>query len=169
MSDQMIVTVEGNKLTLEQVFDAPPRLVFQAYTEAEHLKHWWGPRGWELTTCKVDLRPEGVWHYCMTCLDPNQGDFYGQEAWGKGVYRDIVEGEKVVYTDYFSDAEGNEAEGMPSTDTIVIFTEQEGKTRLACTAEYTTEEALQTVLDMGMVQGITETWGRLAEHLETIQ
>lgn len=169
MSDKMIVKVEGTKLTLEQQFDAPQQLVFRAYTEAEHLKQWWGPRGWELPLCTVDLRPGGVWHYCMKCMDQNQGDFYLQESWGKGVYHEVEAGERIVYTDYFSDAEGNEAEGMPSSRITVTFTDQGGQTLLSCSVEYSTEEELQQVIDMGMIYGITETWERLTEHLASLQ
>jgi uncharacterized protein YndB with AHSA1/START domain len=169
MSNKMTTTVEGNELILERVFDAPPALVFEAFSKAEHLKHWWGPRGWTLTVCNVDFRPGGVWHYCMKCIDEKQGDFFGFESWGKGVYREIVEGEKIVYVDYFSDAEGNETEGMPSTLVTMTFEAFEGKTKLVNRAQYATAEALKTVLDMGMEQGITETWDRLSEYVQSIR
>lgn len=161
----MISKVEGNVLILEREFDAPKELVFKAFSEPEHLKQWWGPSGWTVPVCNVDFRPGGVWHYCMKCVDQNQGDFFGMESWGKGVYEEIIRNEKIVYRDYFSDAEGNEAEGMPSTRVTLLFEEQDGKTKLINRAEYDSSEALKTVLDMGMEQGITETWDRLEEHL----
>lgn len=73
------------------------------------------------------------------------------------------------YIDYFSDAEGNESEELPSTEVIMTFKEQEGKTKLVSRSKYTSAEALKTVLDMGMEQGISETWDRLEEHLQSIQ
>lgn len=169
MSNKMISKVEGSELILERVFDAPRELVFKVFSEAEHLKQWWGPRGWTVTVCNVDFRPGGIWHYCMKCMDKNQGDFYGFESWGKGIYQEIVESEKIVYIDYFSDAEGNEAEGMPSTQVTLTFVEHEGKTKLINHAQYASAEALKTVMEMGMEQGITETWDRLSEHLQSIQ
>ncbi len=169
MSNKMSVKVEGQEMILERVFDAPRELVFKAFSEAEHLKHWWGPRGWTLTVCNVDFRPGGIWHYCMKCIDENQGDFYGFESWGKAVYKEIEEAEKIVYVDYFSDAEGNEAEGMPSTLVTMTFVEHEGRTKLVSRGQYASAEALKTVMDMGMEQGITETWDRLEEHLQSIQ
>ncbi|WP_409296814.1 SRPBCC domain-containing protein [Peribacillus sp. SCS-26] len=162
---KMVSRVEGSHIILEREFDAPRELVFNAFTEEEHLKHWWGPRGWELTVCNIDFREGGSWHYCMKCMDKNQGDFYGMESWGKAVYEEIVDGEKIVYIDYFSDAEGNEAEGMPSTRSILTFEEQDSRTKVVNRAEYSTAEELQKVLDMGMEQGITETWDRLAEYV----
>ncbi|OPH59019.1 ATPase [Paenibacillus ferrarius] len=168
MSSKMISKVEGQELILERVFNAPQALVFKAFSEAEHLKQWWGPRGWEVTVCTVDFRPGGIWHYCMKCMDKNQGDFYGFESWGKAVYEEIVEAEKIVYVDYFSDAEGNEADGLPSSHITMTFVEQDGQTKLISRARYASVEALKTVMEMGMEQGITETWDRLSEYLQVI-
>lgn len=170
MSGQMSSRVEGLELVLERVLDAPHELVFTVFSEAEHLKQWWGPRGWTVPFCSVDFRPGGVWHYCMKCVDEKQGEFFGMESWGKGVYHEIQEGKRFVYTDYFSDAEGNETEGMPSTLVEMIFEEAQGnRTKLVSRSKYESEEALRTVMDMGMIQGITETWDRLEEHLQAIQ
>ncbi|WP_410513764.1 SRPBCC domain-containing protein [Paenibacillus sp. BR2-3] len=169
MTNQMVSKVEEKALILEREFSAPRELVFQAFTQAEHLKHWWGPRGWTLPVCHVDFRVGGVWHYCMKCEDKNQGDFYGMESWGKGVYREIIVPEKIVYVDYFSDAEANVAENMPETICTLTFIETDGRTKVINRADYATAEELQQVLDMGMLQGITDTWNRLAEHLESIQ
>jgi uncharacterized protein YndB with AHSA1/START domain len=105
----------------------------------------------------------------MKCIDENQGDFYGMESWGKAVYREIIDGEKIVYIDYFSDAEGNESTELPPSEVTVIFEEYEGKTRVVSRSQYSTADALKTVIEMGMEQGITETWDRLAEHLQSIQ
>lgn len=166
MSSKPIVKVEGREFVMEQVFDAPKERVFQAFTEAERLKHWWGPRGWNLSACKVDLREGGIWHYCMKCEDQAQGEFYGMESWGKGVYREIIPGERLVYTDYFSDADGNEVEGMPATEVILEFSEQDGKTLVASRSVFESQEDLNSTLQMGMEQGIIETWERLGEYVE---
>lgn len=163
--------VENDRvLVLERVFDAPRELVFQMFKEPEHLKHWWGPRGWELPVCNVDFRPGGAWHYCMKCVDQNQGEFYGMESWGKSVYKDIVEHEKIVMTDYFSDAEGNTNDNLPATVATLEFIDLgNGKTKLVNRAEYVSAEALKTVMDMGMLQGVTETWDRLGERLQSVK
>lgn len=160
--------VEGREYILEKIFDAPRELVFRTFTEAEHLKQWWGPRGWTMPHCTVDLRPGGVWHYCMKCEDPDQGDFYGMESWGKGVYRTIDAPAGFAYTDYFSDAEGREAEGMPATEVVLNFVAEGDKTRAVCRSIFAQEADLRQVLDMGMEQGILETWGRLADYLPTL-
>ncbi|GGH20151.1 ATPase [Paenibacillus segetis] len=169
MTNQMVSKVEGNVLILEREFNAPRELVFQAFTQAEHLKQWWGPRGWTIPVCHVDFREGGVWHYCMKCEDKNLGEFYGMESWGKAVYHEIVVPEKIVYVDYFSDAEGNVAEDMPQTLVTLTFVETDTGTKIINRGEYATPEGLKQVMDMGMLQGITETWDRLVEHLESIQ
>lgn len=169
MTNQMVSRVEDKVLILEREFNAPRELVFQAFTQAEHLKHWWGPKGWTLPVCHVDFRVGGVWHYCMKCEDKNQGDFYGMESWGKSVYREIIVPEKIVAVDYFSDAEGNEAPNMPATIVTLEFFETENGTKVINRGEYASAEDVQKVMDMGMLQGVTETWDRLAQHLESIQ
>lgn len=169
MTSKMLTKVDGAVLTLERVFEAPQELVFRVFSEAEHLKHWWGPRGWSVPVCTVDFRPGGAWHYCMKCEDKNQGDFYGMESWGKGIYDEIVPFEKIVYTDYFSDAEGNIDANLPGGHVTMLFEPFEGKTKLISHTRYESPEALRTVLDMGMEQGISETWDRLAEHLQSVQ
>ncbi|MBB6634254.1 SRPBCC domain-containing protein [Cohnella thailandensis] len=169
-NNAMLSRVENDRvLVLERVFNAPRELVFRMFKEPEHMKRWWGPRGWELPVCNIDFRPGGVWHYCMKCVDRNQGDFYGMESWGKGVYSEIVEPEKIVYTDYFSDAEGNVTESMPSTEVTIEFVALEGKTKLVNRSVYESAEALKTVMEMGMLEGITDTWDRLSEALESLK
>lgn len=166
----MLSRVENdNVLVLERVFDAPRELVFQMFKDPEHLKRWWGPRGWDVPFCTVDFRPGGEWRYCMKCVDKNQGDFYGMESWGKGVYKAINEPESIVYTDYFSDADGNVNTEMPSTDVTMEFIDVGGKTRLVSRSAYASAESLKAVMEMGMLQGITETWDRLEEHLASVK
>lgn len=171
MSNQTMVHRVENEtvLVLERVFNAPKELVFSMFKEAEHLKQWWGPRGWEVTVCNVDFRPGGVWHYCMKCMDREQGDFYGMESWGKAVYKEIDEPDRFVYTDYFSDAEGKVDDSLPATVVTMEFIDVGGKTKLVSRGEYVSAESLKTVMDMGMLQGITETWDRLEERLNELQ
>lgn len=169
MTNPMVSRVEDKSLILEREFKAPRELVFQAFSQAEHLKHWWGPRGWSLPVCHIDFREGGVWHYCMKCEDKNQGDFYGMESWGKAVYREIIEPEKIVYVDYFSDAKGNVNEDLAETLVTLIFTQTDSGTLVICRSDYATPEDLKQVMDMGMLQGITETWNRLVEHLASIR
>ncbi|MFC5464870.1 SRPBCC domain-containing protein [Lederbergia graminis] len=166
--NQLKSRVDGDKvLVLERIFNAPQELVFQMFKEPEHLKHWWGPAGWELPVCNIDFRPGGTWHYCMKCME--QGEYYGMESWGKAIYKDIVEPEMIHYTDYFSDADGNIDESLPASNNTVEFIDLDGTTKLVNRSEYVSAEELQKVLDMGMLHGITETWDRLEKHLQELK
>ncbi len=128
-----------------RVFDAPRDLVWKAFTEPERLKHWWGPKGFTMLVCKVDLRPGGVFHYCMRSPD-------GQEMWGKWVYREIIPPERLVTVVSFTDAEGSLLRHpmSPSWPLEMLHTmtlsERDGKTTLSASAVPTnaTEEERQT-------------------------
>lgn len=160
-SDQKVETTE-RELVLTRTFSAPRELVFRAYSSCEHLRNWWGPRSWPMVECTMDFRVGGVWHYCLR--GPDQGD----ESWGRAVFNEIAEPERIVYTDAFSDADGNVNEEMPQPRSSVELTEADGGTRLTLRARYPTSADLEQVLDMGMVAGMTETLDRLDEHLAEI-
>lgn len=114
---------------IERVFDAPRDLVWKVYTDAEHLKHWWGPKGLTMLSCKLDLRPGGMFHYGMRT--PN-----GHEMWGKFVYRQIDPPKKVVFVVSFSDAQGGITRHPMSATwprevlNTTTLTEEDGKTRM---------------------------------------
>lgn len=117
-------------LTITRIFDAPRELVFKAFTEPEHFTQWWGPNNFTTPHCTIDLRVGGKMHYCMRSPD-------GNEFWGIGVFQEIVEPERLVYNDSFSDAEGNVVPasdyGMGDwpleTQVVMTFEEEGEKTR----------------------------------------
>ena len=157
-TNKLQVETRGGQLILTREFDAPRRKVFQAHTDCKHLKNWWGPRSWPVTFCKMDFRVGGKWHYAMTGPD-------GTQSWGLALYKEIVEPERIVYEDHFSDKDGNKNEELPSTTATTEFLEKNGKTIVRNIANYPTAEDLQKVIDMGMIPGITETFDRLEEYL----
>ena len=65
------------------MFDAPRELVFSAWSDPNHLRRWWGPKGCSIGFCNMDLRPGGQLLYSLRMPD-------GQEMWGKFVYREIL-------------------------------------------------------------------------------
>jgi len=160
MSDhKMQVETTDQVLIMTRFFNAPRELVFEAYTSCEHLKNWWGPKEWPMDECTIDFRPGGEWFYCLR--GPNDGD----ESWGKAIYKEIAEPERIVYADYFCDKDGNINEEMPAPEITMTFESFDDKTKLTGTAQYPTAEALKTVLDMGMVDGMGSSLDRLEEHL----
>lgn len=158
-SNRMNVETSDRELRFTREFDAPRRLVFDAFSSCEHLRNWWGPRSWPMAECTMEFRVGGVWHYCLR--GPNEGD----EAWSRAVFEEIVEPEKLAYRDGFSDAQGGINQELPQVTNTYWFTEENGKTTLTGHSRYETAADLQTVLDMGVVEGMTETLDRLDEHL----
>ena len=114
---------------ISREFDAPRDRVWQAWTEAEHLKQWWGPKGFKVRQLKIDLRPGGTMHYCLQMPD-------GKEMWGRFVYREIVKPERLVWINSFSDKDGGlSVHPMSPTwpremHTTVRFEDLGGKTRI---------------------------------------
>jgi len=154
------VQLEGEtKLIVERTFNAPRELLFRAYSHAEHLSKWWAPEGFTVSHCTVDFRPGGVWHYAMRSPE-------GQDHWGKGVYREIVDNEQIVYVDTFSDAEGTSV--PPETLITVKFIDAAGKTVLRMESEFGSAEARQATVDMGAVQGMDQVLDKLADLLPTL-
>jgi len=151
--------LETGELRIERIFNATPERVFAAWSDAEALKAWWGPRVFPTTFAEVDFRVGGRYHYCMT--GPN-----GEEAWGVMVYDEIARPHRLVYTDHFSDKDGNFNEQMPSTTITLTFVGMpDGRTMLTSHATYKPQD-LQKVIKMGMKPGIEETFDKLAEYLE---
>jgi uncharacterized protein YndB with AHSA1/START domain len=153
------------ELVITRVFDTPRELVFKAWTEPERLKRWWGPKGFSTPYCKIDLRPGGVFFYCMRSPD-------GLDVWVKGVFREIVVPERIVLTDAFADAEGNvvppthygmSPEWPLETLLTVTFEEHAGgkKTKLTLRHAGIPPGAERD----GAQQGWLETVDRLAEYL----
>ncbi len=156
--NEFVTELAEREFVMERIFDAPCELVFQAFSACERVARWWGPKGWTLPVCQMDFRPGGVWLYCM------RGPA-GEEGCGKATYREIVEPERIVYTDAFADADGNVLEGMPEMLITLTFAEHNGKTKLTNRAEFASVADKEATLAMGMVEGLTETLDRLEEYL----
>ena len=142
---------EQRVLVITRIFDAPPRLVFKVWTEPEHLVHWWGPKGFTLPTCTMDFRPGGAYRFCMRSPE-------GVDHWLQGVYREIVEPERLVFTYAWEDVGGTLGH---ETLVTVTFAEHGGKTKL--TVHHAVFESV-TIRDEH-VRGWTEALDRLAQYL----
>lgn len=87
-------------VVITRVLHAPRSLVFKLWTEPEHIVRWWGPRGFTAPYARVDLRPGGGYLFCMRSPE-------GRDFWSTGVFREVVEAERLVFTDSFADERGN--------------------------------------------------------------
>jgi uncharacterized protein YndB with AHSA1/START domain len=143
------------EIVLTRVFDAPRRLVFEALTNCEHLKHWWGPRRLAVASCSMDFRPGGRYRIVQRDVD-------GQEYGFRGEYREIVRPERIVQTFEF--------EGFPghvSVETLTLV-EENGKTIYTTKSMFDSVEDRDAMLQSGMEEGAAETLDRLAEYIATI-
>ncbi len=154
------------ELVISRTFAAPRELVWQAWTQCEHLQEWWAPAGWSVPVCKMDFRVGGTWHYCMKGPMPDGSEM---ESWGLTVYQEIVAPERIVALDQFADAAGNVSPEMPKMLNTITFTAVDGQTQVTSHSEFAAIEDLETIVQMGMEEGMTQSWDQLAAHLAEIQ
>jgi uncharacterized protein YndB with AHSA1/START domain len=158
---------------ISRIFDAPRELVYKAFTDPEHMKHWWGPKGVKIVSPKMDLRPGGVFHYGMQTPD-------GSTMWGRFVYREILAPERIVFVNSFSDADGGVTRHPMSLDwpmeMLSVFTFEElddGRTKLAVTfTPLNASDEEIAVFDNNhpsMTQGFSGSFEKLEAYLATIQ
>ena len=146
-----VITPSDREIVLTRVFDAPRRLVWDAFTKPELLKRWFGPRGWSLVVCEVDLRVGGGFRFMLR--GPG-----GQNMGMSGVYREIAAPERSVHMESFDDYPGE-------SQVTAVFAEQEGRTSLTATVLYPSKEVRDIVIQTGMEHGAAESYDKLAEVL----
>jgi uncharacterized protein YndB with AHSA1/START domain len=143
------------EVVITRIFDAPRALVFKAWTDPKHLKRWWGPKVFTNPVCEVDARVGGAWRIVMRSPD-------GIDYPCGGVYREIVEPERLVFTNIATDKDGN-----PILDglTTVTFADQGGKTKLTLTTRAVALVEYAAAYLQGMEAGWTQSLESLAEEL----
>ena len=149
-----VSTPSPREVVMTRVFDAPRHLVYEAMTRPELLKRWFGPHGWSLVVCEIDLRVGGAWRYVLEGPD-------GRSMGMGGEYREIVPGERTVHTESFDDYPGDSV-------VTVVLTEHEGRTTLTGTVLYESQEVRDAVIESGMKHGAAETYDRLADLLPSL-
>jgi uncharacterized protein YndB with AHSA1/START domain len=146
-----VTTPTDREIVLTRVFDAPRRLVFDAFTKPELLKRWFGPHGWSLVVCEVDLRVGGTFRFVLRGPD-------GTTMGMRGIYRELVPPERSVHTESFDDYPG---ESLVTS----VLVEGGGKTTLTATVLYPSQEVRDAVIKSGMEHGAAESYDKLAELL----
>ena len=145
------------EMVVTRTIKAPRELVFQAFTDPQHVGHWWGPNGFTLTTFSMDVKPGGSWRYVMHGPD-------GRDYQNKITYLEIVKPERLVYL--HGDGSDNEVEQV-SFQTTLTFVEQEGKTTVTMRALFpTAQERDRVVKEYGALEGGKQHLARLEGHLE---
>jgi uncharacterized protein YndB with AHSA1/START domain len=127
----------GDALRIERSFDAPVHLIWKMWTDPEHFKAWFGPAGATIPVAKMDVRVGGTRLVCMEMQTPDGA----MQMWFTGEYREVVENERLVYTESISDEHGNipspSAVGMgeahPTTEVRVELRDVGGRTKMVMT------------------------------------
>jgi uncharacterized protein YndB with AHSA1/START domain len=114
-------TEAERELHITRDFDAPRALVFRAWTDPAHVARWMGPRGYTAMHLRQDLRPGGAWR---TCLRPDDGS---RDLWQSGVFHEIMEPERLVFTFAWDGEDGSRGH---ETLVTVTFAEYQGRTRM---------------------------------------
>ena len=136
------------EVVITRVFHAPRRLVFAAWSSAEHLKQWWGPNGFSVPEATVDFRAGGTFDLCMRGPD-------GVDYWMRGAFREILPPERIVFASIIDERAKQEIV------TTVTFAEAGGRTTL--TVRQTVP--VNPMMARGQKQGWTESLERLAARV----
>ena len=143
------MTTTGRELVISRVLNAPRELVWEVWTNPEHIKHWWGPNGFTNTIFQMDVKPGGVWDFIMHGPD-------GTDYKNKSIYKEVIKPERLVY-DHVSG---------PKFQFSVTFTEQSRKTLISIQMLFETAEERDNVVkvfkaDEGLRQNISKLEGYL--------
>ena len=151
----MVANRDPSEIHITRIYDAPVRVVWEAWTEPAQAALWWGPRGFTLTSHSKDLRPGGIWHYTMHGPD-------GTDYPNKALYYEVETERKLVYD------HGGYDDRPPLFRVTVLFSESEGKTTMEMTMRFPSPaEAAESLKFIKQVGGFA-TWDRLAEYLNDL-
>lgn len=148
-------------LTMRREFAAPRPLVWDCHTKSDLLDQWFAPKPMSTKTKSFEFREGGHWHYAM--VDPS-----GTEYWGLVEYLSITPIERYRTRDHFADAEGVVNADLPGATWDVTFEDRETRSLVQSVITYASARDLQTVIDMGMKEGLASTLEKLDELLETL-
>jgi uncharacterized protein YndB with AHSA1/START domain len=141
-----------NEIYITRTYDAPVKMVWDAWTDPKQVAQWWGPRGFTITTHNTDIKTGGTWSYIMHGPDgvdyPNKTKFLEVEKYSRMVY----------------DHGGND-DRPPVFRVTVNFSESGGKTKMEMSMALPTAEAANDAKKFIKKAGGDTTWDRLAEYL----
>jgi uncharacterized protein YndB with AHSA1/START domain len=150
-SRSAIVTLPTDEqILITREFDAPKHLVYEAYTQPEHIRRWWHAKRGAVTVVEVDLRVGGGWRYVMVTPDGFEVAFHGE-------FREIVPNERLVSTEVF--------ERMPDAEALdtATFAEVDGRTTLTILTQLKTKAHRDAYIESGMEDGLQDALDLLEE------
>ena len=159
-------TEPEDAVVIERIFDAPVEIIWQMWTQLEHFKKWYGPKGFSVPVAEMDLRVGGKRLVCMEMQKPDGG----MQMWTTGEYTEILPNQRLVYTESPADEHGNvvspSAMGMPdgyptTTKVTVLLEDLGGRTKMVMTHAGVPAES-------GAGGGWEQAFDKLADHIETV-
>jgi uncharacterized protein YndB with AHSA1/START domain len=145
-------TTTDKEIIVSRLLDAPIDLVFEMWTNPEHIKHWWGPKGFTNTIYKMDVTEGGEWDFTMH--GPNGADFRNTNRFVK-----IIKNEKIVL----------EHTGPPFFQLIATFKEEGDKTLLNVKSVFESAELLQKVVkEVNAAEGLKQNIDKLEVYITTV-
>lgn len=156
-----IADMQKSSLTVRREFAAKRQLVWDCYTKSELLDQWYAPKPLTTKTKSFDFREGGHWHFAM--IDPNDTHY-----WSRTDYETITPIDGYTGYDSFTDETGVANPDLPRSHLSMSFTDQGKHTLIETVVTYNSPEDLQTVIDMGMEEGLASTLDRLDELLSKL-
>jgi uncharacterized protein YndB with AHSA1/START domain len=152
---------QPQRMIITRVFDAPRELVWKAWTESKYAMQWWGPKGFTAPVCEIDFRVGGKFHFCMRLPD-------GQEFWTGGEYHEIILYERIAFSMYFSNSNGDKVDASELGidhqaiegihDVITFENLGNGQTKVTFTGNETMEDATNS----GQLEGLNQSFDKFA-------
>lgn len=156
------VNKENKTIHVKREFDANLGLVWRAWTTAELLDQWWGPKPWRAETKTMNFQEGGSWHYAM--VGPE-----GERHWAKASYSSIVEEKSFSGIDGFCDENGKMNPDFPQNLWENVFTAAGKQVLVNVTLTFDKLEDLEQTIAMGFKEGFTIGLNQLDELLETLK
>jgi uncharacterized protein YndB with AHSA1/START domain len=149
---------EDRELLFTREFDAPRELVWDAWTQPQHVTQWWGPTGFTSTIHEMAVQPGGVWRLTMHGPD-------GTDYPNKIVFVEVVKPERLVY-----DHSGDSEDDPTHFHVVLTFEEHGGGTKLTMHMQFpTAEELRQKIEEFGALEGAKQHLERLRQYLSTME
>lgn len=154
--EMQVRKLSDTEIEITREFDAPREIVFKAMTDPALVAKWWGPRRYQTVVDTMEVRPGGKWRMRNIAADGGEHAFRGE-------YREIVPGERVVWTFEYEPLAGH-----VSVETMTL-TDHDRRTLLTVRSRFASKEDRDGMLESGMESGARETYERLDEVLAELK
>ena len=157
-----IAQPDERTIVITRVFDAPRDLVFKAWTDPKHVAQWWGPQGFSSPLCEMDLQVGGTFRVHMRGPD-------GVTYPCRGVYREVIKPERIVYVGEAEDGSVGCGAGLPPRAMVTVtFAERDGRTTVTIHTRLQSASDRDAAVQTGFNTGWVSSLDRLGDYLRMI-